>query len=194
MEMGRRVGLERDFAFGENATPLRLWSPNEFLPERLLAVSGGKALDLACGAGREAAALAFAGWDVTAVDHLPDALSRAESLAARFGQEGKIRWVEADLDTWSPDQAYDLITMFFLFGQRVDQASGGLARRGGQLCLRVFFRFGTGSSSASHGEPSLRFLWTSCGGWFLLSRFFICRMCFARRANTPARIWAHRVL
>jgi SAM-dependent methyltransferase len=68
---------------------VRLWEPNAFLAEVLPEVAaerpGGRALDLAAGSGRDAVFLALAGFRVTAVDLLPDALERARDLARREG-------------------------------------------------------------------------------------------------------------
>jgi SAM-dependent methyltransferase len=70
---------------------VRLWEPNAFLaaalPEIAAAVRlpGARAVDLAAGSGRDAVYLAAAGFAVTAVDILPDALERARDLAAREG-------------------------------------------------------------------------------------------------------------
>ena len=64
-----------------------LWQANPLLIEVIELVeqhcSGRKALDIACGAGRDSVYLAKRGWDVTALDHKADALSRATQLAER---------------------------------------------------------------------------------------------------------------
>ena len=59
----------------------------DFAPEPLLVLASGllpagKALDLACGAGRNALYLAGLGWRVTAVDRSPAALARLRERAA----------------------------------------------------------------------------------------------------------------
>jgi SAM-dependent methyltransferase len=61
----------------------------------------GRALDVACGRGRHAIALARRGYDVDAVDISPLGLASARERAAGL----PIRWIEADLDGWEPPPA-----------------------------------------------------------------------------------------
>ncbi len=64
----------------------RLWEPSPALVDALALhplPAGSTALDLACGAGRDAVYLALCGYRVTAIDVLPDALVRVQDLAAR---------------------------------------------------------------------------------------------------------------
>ena len=56
----------------------------------------GRALDVACGAGRNALHLAALGFDVTGVDIAPTALAQGAAAAARRGLE--LTWLERDLD------------------------------------------------------------------------------------------------
>ena len=79
----------------------RLWRPAPFLAEMLPRIprprDGARlALDVAAGAGREAVHLALHGFEVEAWDHDPDALARAQKLAARHGV--RITAVCADLE------------------------------------------------------------------------------------------------
>jgi SAM-dependent methyltransferase len=84
--------------------------PSPFLLEWLERIPVGRALDLATGTGRNALALAQAGFAVDAVDISAVALDRARTEAERRGLE--IRWVEADLDADPlPGEGYDLITV-----------------------------------------------------------------------------------
>lgn len=55
----------------------------------------GRALDLGCGRGTHAIALARRGWDVTGVDAIPLALMAARERATEAGQ--KVRFLEADV-------------------------------------------------------------------------------------------------
>jgi SAM-dependent methyltransferase len=73
--------------------------PNRFvaavLGERAPA---GRALDLACGEGRNAIWLARRGWAVTAVDWSEVALERGRKLAAEAGVA--VEWIRADVTGW----------------------------------------------------------------------------------------------
>jgi SAM-dependent methyltransferase len=72
---------------------LAAWLP------RLGAGQGKRALDLACGGGRNALHLAQAGYEVDAVDISPAALARGRESAAALDEELTIHWLEQDLDT-----------------------------------------------------------------------------------------------
>lgn len=85
-----------------------------FAPEPLLVLAAdvlpaGDALDLACGAGRNALYLAGLGWRVTAVDRSQAALDR---LRERAVLGGSIKVQNADLERGEfaiPPDSYDLI-------------------------------------------------------------------------------------
>ena len=88
-------------------------APSEFLIAETEALPSGRALDVACGAGRNAVWLARRGWRVTGVDFSDVALRAARELAASAGVE--VEWIEADAVTWIPPRgAYDLVTVMYL--------------------------------------------------------------------------------
>lgn len=87
--------------------------PNRFLVAEVRDLAPGRALDLACGAGRNAIWLAERGWHVTAVDFSGAALEAARRLAARRGVD--VEWVEADVRRWRPpERAFDLVAILYL--------------------------------------------------------------------------------
>jgi SAM-dependent methyltransferase len=74
----------------------------------------GKALDVACGAGRHAIYLATAGWTVTAVDSSHEGLEVARQRATERGVT--IELVKADLESGAfaiKPERYDLICVFY---------------------------------------------------------------------------------
>jgi SAM-dependent methyltransferase len=72
----------------------------------------GRALDLACGAGRNALVLAQTGFQVDAIDISLEGLKQARQKAEARGLE--INWIEQDLDQVYPfDNAYDLIIVMW---------------------------------------------------------------------------------
>jgi SAM-dependent methyltransferase len=96
---GRRVEL-RVAASGEVcADRFRLWSAPEYLVTTAARMPVRRALCLACGVGREAIHLAAAGWQVIAIDRLPDAIERGRLLEERYVPEGnpRIEWLISDL-------------------------------------------------------------------------------------------------
>lgn len=94
----------------------------------------GKALDIACGAGRNAIFMARAGFDVDAIDISREGLNKAGRTAHEQALE--IRWIEHDFD-----QAYDfetnynlIIVLWYVNLELIRQLCGCLAPGGYLLC------------------------------------------------------------
>ncbi len=87
--------------------------PNTFLLAEAAGLTPGRALDLACGAGRNAVWLAEQGWRVTAVDYADAALEIARRRAIE--REVDVDWIEADVVDWIPEsRAFDLVCVLYL--------------------------------------------------------------------------------
>lgn len=94
-----------------------VWSqaPNRFVAEQLADLPPGRALDLACGEGRNALWLAQRGWQVTAVDFAEVALDKGRERAAKAGLELELNWIAADLTTYVPEpDSFDLVLIAYL--------------------------------------------------------------------------------
>jgi SAM-dependent methyltransferase len=92
-----------------------LWTgePNRFLVSEAAGLRPGRALDLACGEGRNAVWLARQGWQVTGVDFSAVALEKARRLAEASAVEAE--WVVADLCEYRPEErAFGLVIVFYL--------------------------------------------------------------------------------
>ena len=75
----------------------------------------GDVLDLACGPGRHATALAKRGFRVTGVDLSPFLLRQAKDLARK--ESVSIEWVHEDMRSFLRPETFDLaISMFTSFG------------------------------------------------------------------------------
>ena len=116
-----------------------VWSagPNQFLVNEVTGLSPGRALDVACGEGRNALWLAERGWDVTAFDFSPVAIEKARARSAEVG--ANIDWRVADA-TADIDGTYDLILYLYLHLPREQiKASLALAKKalapGGTLLI-----------------------------------------------------------
>jgi 2-polyprenyl-3-methyl-5-hydroxy-6-metoxy-1,4-benzoquinol methylase len=95
------------------AGPLFGVEPNRFLVAEVGQLPPGRALDVACGAGRNAVWLAERGWAVTGVDFAEVALANARALAGERGVE--VEWEQADLRDWQPaEAAFDLVVVLYL--------------------------------------------------------------------------------
>jgi SAM-dependent methyltransferase len=106
------AGPDREFwnkRFAEGSTPwdrgatnpqLHAWlSAGELKPCRIL-IPG-------CGSGHEAATLAAAGFEVTALDYSPEAIARTRKLLD--SQRLKATVIEADALAWRPDRPFDAV-------------------------------------------------------------------------------------
>jgi SAM-dependent methyltransferase len=92
-----------------------LWTAqaNRFLVAEASGLAPGRALDLACGEGRNAVWLAEQGWQATGVDFSAVALAKAERLAEARGVA--VDWVRADLLEYEPEPgSRDLVVVFYL--------------------------------------------------------------------------------
>jgi tellurite methyltransferase len=109
--------------------------PSALLEEWLPRLPRGRALDIACGAGRNALHLAAAGYAVDALDISAVALARAAAEAARRGLG--VRWICADLeervDRTLPTEAYDLIVWIRYVNRTLPPKLGARLARGGVL-------------------------------------------------------------
>ena len=89
-------------------------SPSRFLADSFELVSslvpGRRALDLACGEGRNSIYLAQNGFEVTAVDISGLGLERGRKRALELGVS--VDFIQADLDRWRPPGSYHLILNF----------------------------------------------------------------------------------
>lgn len=114
-----------------------LWggTPNAFVAEEVERLAPGRALDLACGEGRNAIWLATLGWSVVAVDFSEVAIERGRRLAAERGVD--VDWQVEDVLTWTPPAPdRDLVLLAYLqlpeeqMAQVLRHAAGALAPSG----------------------------------------------------------------
>ncbi|HET7743125.1 MAG TPA: class I SAM-dependent methyltransferase [Gaiellaceae bacterium] len=106
----KREDWDRRYASGE--LPWRD-GPHRVLVAEAADLPPGRALDLACGEGRNAVWLLERGWSVLGVDFSRVAIATARSRAAEAGLEADFRC--ADLLEFVPDrEAYDLVIVFYL--------------------------------------------------------------------------------
>jgi len=86
---------------------------NRFLVAEVADLDPGRALDLACGEGRNAVWLAERGWEVTGVDFSDVGLAKAAKLAEE--RDVKVDWVGADLLEYVPEPgAFALVAVLYL--------------------------------------------------------------------------------
>lgn len=106
--------------------------PSTFIEHWLPRIKTGRALDVACGTGRNALYLAEQGFEVDAVDISARALERARQAATRSGL--RVNWLEQDLDHPSlPGVAYQLILVVHFVNLALMRRLAGQLQQGGYL-------------------------------------------------------------
>lgn len=145
---GRKAVQITNYQEGEYGIRGRLWSPNEWLwffltTCRVHGVKPGAALDLGCGAGRDAVYLAAHGWQVTAVDRLPDCIERGRDLASHcLSQKNQdlINWQVHDVlsSHFDPGRHFELITSFYFFDRQLIEKAKSWLSQTGVLLIEAF--------------------------------------------------------
>lgn len=116
-------------AYGDRTHPCTLLA--DWLPE----IPRGRALDLACGVGRNAIFLAGSGFTVDAVDISATALARGAERAADSGVS--VNWLEQDLDTPQLGSNYALITLIRYADLALVRSLPSLLMPGGVLLVEA---------------------------------------------------------
>ena len=88
-------------------------TPNQFLVAEVVGLPVGRAVDLACGEGRNSIWLAEQGWQVTGVDFSAVGLAKARRFADLW--EAKVTWIESSVEAWAPPLGgCDLVAVLYL--------------------------------------------------------------------------------
>jgi SAM-dependent methyltransferase len=110
-----RPGFAREDWNARYAQKELLWTaePNRLFAAEVASLEPGRALDVACGEGRNAVWLAERGWRVTGVDFANVALAKAAELAAARGVA--VEWLLGDVLELSPEpRSFDLVVVLYL--------------------------------------------------------------------------------
>lgn len=126
-------------------------SPSAFLLswlDRIHPPPGNRALDLACGTGRNTLALAQHGWNAVGVDISPVALAIARQAARKHGVD--LHLAALNLDDWPLPYAYfDLICVFRFLDRALCARLPRALKPGGVLIYETF----TTAQRAYEGGP-----------------------------------------
>jgi SAM-dependent methyltransferase len=110
-----RAGFAREDWNARYAGTELLWTaqPNRLFAAEVDDLPPGRALDVACGEGRNAVWLAERGWRVTAIDFSDVALAKGARLAESRGVE--VEWVVGDVLAYElGTQEFDLVAVLYL--------------------------------------------------------------------------------
>lgn len=109
--------------------------PAELLVNAMANVAPGRALDLACGAGRNAVWLARRGWNVTAID------GSSEAIRLVHEHDPRIDARVLDLETGAPlpfeDDTFDLAVILYYLHRPLFAEAKRVVRPGGLIVCAV---------------------------------------------------------
>lgn len=127
--MSAKDRLKWDARYSAQAS-LGVHETDPFLDEWLAQASPGRALDIACGSGRQAIQLAMRGFAVDAIDISAVALELARQAASAGGVS--INWIEHDLDDRLPVRGpYQLVIQMHYVDVAVTKSVPPLLAPGG---------------------------------------------------------------
>jgi tellurite methyltransferase len=129
------AGWEKMYRSGERG---RENEPTALVVEIAGKLAPGRAIDLACGAGRNALYLAEQGWDVTAVDGSASATGLLRERAAERGLE--VRTEVADLTDRAfalPEKHFDLVVIAYYLQRGLFPLAKAAVRPGGVVVAIV---------------------------------------------------------
>ena len=125
-------------------------APNPWLAAHTeLLTPPGRALDLACGEGRDAVHLATLGFAVEASDASAVALAKAERLAASRGVHVQWRRLDLEGDYLPPTATFDVITCHNFLHRPLLAALPAALRPGGLLIYATYLE-----GQEAYGHPS----------------------------------------
>jgi tellurite methyltransferase len=114
-------------------------TPSALLPAYVLVTTSGRALDLACGRGRNALWLAAHGYHTLAVDISRAALEHAQQLAQHQQLTTHCQFAQVDLDTFRPPQGQlDVVCMCRFLDRALLPTIQAALRPGGLLIIETF--------------------------------------------------------
>jgi tellurite methyltransferase len=105
--------------------------PSQLLIDAVAAIAPGRALDLACGAGRNAIWLTQRGWDVVAVDGAAEAIRLVRERAA--GIDARVIDLETDAPLPFADASFDLVLILYFLHRPLFAEAIRVLRPGGML-------------------------------------------------------------
>jgi tellurite methyltransferase len=112
--------------------------PAPLLEDAAMPLPPGRALDLACGAGRNAMWLARQGWDVVAIDGAEEAIRIVREHAPEI--DARVIDLEKDLPLPFPDESFDLIAILFFLHRPLYAEARRLLKPGGILVTAIRMR------------------------------------------------------
>lgn len=131
-----RVRWDERYASGQGP---QSFAPHTWLVDQAWRLRPGRALDIACGVGRDSLWLARHGFQVHAVDLSAVALNKARAKAREMGVDARVQFIQADLTRFHfPRAHYDVIIGFYYWEPAIRSALREAVRPGGYLIYETF--------------------------------------------------------
>ena len=112
--------------------------PSRVVTEFASALPPGRALDLACGTGRNAVWLAEHGWEVVGVDRSPEAIDIMRSRAAAI--DARVMDLEAGLKLPFDDESFDLVLVIHFLHRPLFAEAKRVTKPGGRIITAIHLR------------------------------------------------------
>ncbi len=141
---------------------VHLWQPSPLVIEAMehftAANTERRALDLGCGSGRDAVYLALRGYEVDAIDVLPDALAMAEQLADHHEVRIATRLQNLTRDPSLPSAQYSIVAAIRFLQRKLFGAMAAALAPGGLLIFESLHE--RDARRGSHGSRQTRGVWS----------------------------------
>ena len=136
---------------------LRPREASKNLQECIVHCKGTKALDLACGAGRNAIFLAESGFDVDALDIAEIAVEALNTEAKKKNLLSKINTYQVDLDTYKiKENIYDIIVMANFLDRTVIDSAKNALKKDGILFVETYMLSDDNEKTQSNADNLLK--------------------------------------
>jgi len=135
--------------------------PAPLLVDAVRDLTPGRALDLACGAGRNAVFLERAGWNVAAIDGAAEAIRLVHEHDARI--DARVIDLESGAPLPFPDDSFDLVTILYYLHRPLFAEAKRVVKPGGLVVTAIRMRGINARFCVSQGELRSYF-----HGWPLL--------------------------
>ncbi|HEX6084006.1 MAG TPA: class I SAM-dependent methyltransferase [Thermoanaerobaculia bacterium] len=126
--------------------------PASLLVDAAQELAPGRALDLACGAGRNALWLASRGWEVTAIDGAEEAIRLVRGHEPAI--DARVLDLEIEAPLPFPDQSFDLVAILYYLHRPLFAEAKRVVKRRGVVVVAVKMR---GTYRVKPGELAQHF-------------------------------------
>jgi SAM-dependent methyltransferase len=137
--------------------------PAPLLVDAVRELPPGRALDLACGAGRNALWLARNGWEVAAIDGASEAIAILQQRAGSLPVEARVFDLEAGAPLPFDDESFDVLTILYYLHRPLFLEAARVLKRGGLFVSAIRMHGINPHYCVAPGELRVTF-----AGWELL--------------------------